>query len=386
MTQVIPRPSAANRWASPIGCPGSVPLEAHFPDDKSEQALEGDTAHELAAQCITAASGMSDPVEFVDRKLSTDVYVTPEMAEYVQEHLDFLGSIAPLEEWLIEDKIKIPTISVLQGGTPDAWHFHIPTGVLTIADLKYGWGIVEVFENWQLLNYAEGIRHLLQSEEGRFQQIDRIDLVISQPRPYHPDGRVRTWSITSHELANYAAQLAASFVKACTHEPPINTGKHCRDCKALRACPAAREAALNAVTVAGIAMLEEYTGAELAAELELFDHAEAALITRKAAIVSLATQRINSADVVPGWACKRSFGRQTWRPQVTIETIKSYGALMGIELTKEKPITPNQAKKAGLPESLVDQNSHTPETGVKLVRQDASATARKAFGDEYPTN
>ena len=37
-------PSSAHRW---MACPGSVRLEAQFPDESSPYAKEGTTAHEL---------------------------------------------------------------------------------------------------------------------------------------------------------------------------------------------------------------------------------------------------------------------------------------------------------------------------------------------------
>jgi hypothetical protein len=56
------------------------------------------------------------------------------------------------------------------------------------------------------------------------------------------------------------------------------------------------------------------------------------------------------------------------------------GELMGVDL-KAQPttVTPKQAIKAGLDESIIATFSETPESGITLVADDGTA-ARKIFG------
>ena len=59
---------------------------------------------------------------------------------------------------------------------------------LYVTDLKYGYEIVEPFENWQALAYAAGVAAL----PGMVP--DKVVITIVQPRAPHRRGPIRTWS------------------------------------------------------------------------------------------------------------------------------------------------------------------------------------------------
>lgn len=361
------RPSRADRW---VNCHGSALLESNFESVKSESAIEGDAAHEIVAACMNGKL----PEEFVDRQTENGTYVSPEMAEYVQDHLNNLLKIAPLNKWIVEQKIHIPFVHTSQTGTPDAYYYDHTENVLTVADFKYGWGIVEAFENWQLLNYAVGII----AANSEFTNVKRIDLLVSQPRPHHHEGRCRIWSI-DNALSSYADKLKQAALIAHGPNPPIVAGKHCRDCLALRQCPAARLSALSAIHISDIAILEEYEPDVIGAEIELLESAFKAIENRLKAVKTMAEERLKKGQLVTGYSVERAYGNRKWKKTITPDQIEAIGKMLKKELVTKKPLTPKQALTAGLPENMLEIYTTIPETGLKLIRNSAIKKAERAF-------
>jgi len=368
---VIPRPSAANRWASFNGCPGSVQLESHYPDEETDSAIEGTAAHELLEMVMTSNI---DAFDMVDKPTANGLFFTEEMAVAVTETFNHVMAIAPLHEWHVEEYVNIDMVLFGHGGTPDLWHYNPNTETLTIPDLKFGWGIVEAFENWQLLDYAVGIYyHLLKHNN----MISKIDLIIHQPRPHHPDGKFRMWSLTVEQLQPYFEQLKFAANSTADY---ITTGAHCRHCTAMQGCPAGRLAVLSIVAFAYKPMIEEYTDEGLSNEKDIIDIGMKILKQRSESIDGLIEERINDGHIVPGYGFERSTARRKWLPGAT-EKLKAYSLLYAKPLTKEAPITPTQAKKLGMSESLINEMSIIPETGLKLIKRNATETAQRTFGD-----
>ena len=68
------------------------------------------------------------------------------------------GSVS---HYKIEERVAIPAVHANNWGTPDTWIFgHNATSGrarLVVIDYKFGHEFVEVFENWQLVDYLFGI-------------------------------------------------------------------------------------------------------------------------------------------------------------------------------------------------------------------------------------
>lgn len=370
MARLMPRPSGAGRWAPPNGCPGSVQLEDQFPDEESESAMEGTAAHELFERMIR--DGVN-PADMVDSQMSNGIFVTDEMVEYNNEFASRLRDIAPLDEWVCEQKIRIPRVRDDHKGTPDIYHYDPAYKVLTLPDLKYGYGLVEVVENWQLMDYAIGLVDILPD-------VRTIQFFIYQPRVPHHQGRFRSWHVSREELESYVPQFQATAAASEVPGAPIRSGPHCTYCKALARCPAAGAAALNAVEVSRFAMLQDYDGETLSNEKTMLDAALRAIKTRSEAIDTLIEQEIKGGRIVPGYMMLRSFSHYRWNKESTVPRIKALGQLLDVTLTKEKPITPTQAKAAGVPDEILKTMRFKCETGVKLIRGDASKEAERIFG------
>jgi hypothetical protein len=110
---------------------------------------------------------------------------------------------------------------------------------ITIADLKYGRGVVEVRDNTQLLIYLVGAVH-------KFGRRPSYTMAILQPRAWHCDGPIRTWTITDDELKAFEARLQTAIEGSYNPKSPLVPGDHCQHyCKALGRCKAAKKYSLD---------------------------------------------------------------------------------------------------------------------------------------------
>ena len=126
------------------------------------------------------------------------------------------------------------------------------------------------------------------------------------------------------------------------------------------------------------AVLLDVTPQGVGMELALLKRAEAALAARIAGLESSAMASIRSGVVVPGWTVESTIGREEWTaPAAEVITL---GEMMGVKLAKPpEPITPAQARKAGLDATVTAQYSRRKTGESKLVPVNTT-DARRAFG------
>lgn len=223
--------SSAYRW---MKCPGSVALiEQAPPQESSPYAEEGTAAHELAEECLRNGENAADHIGTVYNSYE----VTEEMAEAVQIYLDAVRSdvktLGLTEEHLqVEKRFHLDDIDEDCFGTNDAC-IGEPFGKLIVHDYKHGQGkVVEVEENPQLMYYALGAM--------KGEDYEEIELVVTQPRAYHPDGPVRRWKTSPERLLSFADELRKSVAATREKDARIEAGDHCKFCPALAICPAVR--------------------------------------------------------------------------------------------------------------------------------------------------
>lgn len=349
-------PSSASKW---VHCNGMPEMIKDIPDVKSDSAVEGDAAHWLSA-------AMMQPQVPIGSKAPNGYMIDQEMINHITPYVtDILNTSACGHPLHVEERIAITRVHKDAFGTPDCWYFDFDTNTLYVWDLKYGWGIVEVVENWQMIMYSIGIVDWLKEMHGIDDQDITIHMTLGQPRPYHKDGGLRTWVINGTKLRPYANTLEAA---ANNIDPKLCSGSWCKNCKARTSCSADRHALLNAIDVSGHPVSHETT--DLDYELQVLERIKDIVTERYKALEDHVISRIKKGDIIPGRSLQSSPGRGSkWiKP---LDEIVSLGDIFNINLKKDLAVlTPNQAINAGIPEPVVKGYSEHNPSSFKLVRTD----------------
>ena len=224
-------PSGAHRW---MACPGSVALEAPFPDSSSEFAAEGTLAHELASECLISGA---DPALMIGKPAIVDGFdftIDQTMVDHVKDYMKLVREYAQGGELLVEKRVGIGHLTGEEGagGTSDA--IIIKGDEIIIVDLKYGMGVrVDAGDNPQLMIYALGALN----EYDLVADFDTVTMVIHQPRLNH----VSEHSIPVAELLKFADKVRGAADTVRSSDAPLAPGeKQCKFCKAKATCPALR--------------------------------------------------------------------------------------------------------------------------------------------------
>lgn len=250
-------------------------------------------------------------------------------------------------------------------------------GRLCIDDLKYGWGIVDVVENWQLLGYAIGevIR--------RGQAFREIVIRIRQPRPHHEDGPVREWVISYPQLLEYKERIENRMLELANGRSDLQTGSHCKYCKgAGEACPAFSRLFYSSLEVSMDFRQDNLTNEEIAKQLDQAKRAAEVIKIKLDSLEQLGTDRIKKGQIIPGYIQTNKYTQREWKHGVTAESLKTMTGKVVIETSM---ISPAKAEKMGISKKLVEQLSSSRPTGVKLEKKNASVVGNKAFGNTAPT-
>lgn len=319
---------------------------------------EGNAAHWVAEQVHKGSAVMSL------EQAPNGVFITSEMIDFITPYLDFVKTTGA--------EVEVETSHSGNGweirGRADCIRFE--NEELTVADLKYGWRIVEPVENWTLISHA--IAWCQKNKKAP----RKINFVIYQPRPYHPEGAIRKWSILYTDLLIYYESLRVTLEHP---SDKVKCGAHCYKCKAMSMCPAAQIAAMNAIDVAETAFNSDITNDKLAWMLNNLKRAEEIIKQSYDAYQDLALHRLQDGAKVKGYSVTQALGNTTWNKDINSDVIK---AMCGVDVTVSKLMTPAQAKKVGVPEDIIKDCTHRPNNGLKLVQIDENKLANKFFGDK----
>jgi len=274
----------------------------------------------------------------------------------------------------IEKTITCGAIHPTCFGTPDFWCFDPSTRTLYIADYKHGRVPVEVWDNWQLIIYASGLAHMLGG-------ITKLELVIVQPRAFHHRGTVRRW-ITDYETI-YPKTLEAnkSALVALSDTPHCTPGRHCRRCPGRRGCRANQNFMAALCDVSTSPVPRDLTPDQAAVEWVFLKRAIKLLESRFDAIESLVKASASRGESMPAVHVSLGKGRQFWVK--SLEEVKALATIYGAEVSKETLLTPLQAIKAGLPDSLVNDEQFTSRGKSSLkITEASSSDAALTFGEQ----
>lgn len=366
---LLPPSSAARR----VACPGSRALEERYKtDEMSPAAREGEAAHWLAA------TWLKDPdfVVGINAIAPNGETITDEMVHGADLYIATIRVRADKAILHIEERVGISTIHNDCWGTPDCWF--IKKNELHIFDYKYGHGYVEVFENWQLIEYAAGILELIPFE--RSANNFHIIFHIVQPRTYDRVGKVRSWKTNVKELRPYFETLRQAEALAAQPITKTYVSTECHYCAARHACPTLRHAALVTADISLLNTPVELTAEDVGSELRYLTRAQALLEARIAGLSEEATVRIKRGQRVPHFALEETPGRLKWG--VPTEEVLKLGELLGVDLAKPTDtLTPRQAVEAGIIEDLIAVYCERQRGALKLVPADPKS-ARKIFGGD----
>lgn len=375
----LPPSSAARR----VACPGSRGLEAKYPEDKeSPHAREGALAHWVAAETLQGRGEMIRPAQdCINQTLGTSDTITDEMIEGAELYAACIRGVTNDPDLFklirIEERVDISRIHPQCWGTPDAW---VQIGNdIHIWDYKFGHGHVEVFENWQLIEYAAGIIDK-QGINGYNDQRIFINFYIVQPRAYHRDGPIRTWRVKASELRGYFNTLEAAEEKASHSIAECHPNPECTYCLGRHACEALQRSALAAASVTELNTPMELSPHSLGNELRYLKHAAELLEARITGLEEQSIAIIRRGERVPFFKLEQGSGRERWKMSAT--EIITFGDMLGINLSKPpEAITPKQAIKAGVQPDLIERFVERPPGALKLV-VDEGNSARKIFGSK----
>lgn len=372
MSHAVLPPSSAEQW---VKCPGWVDMTVWYPDDEeTEAAMIGTAVHELGAHLIDAMEDQ-DPIS-----ASNGVRYLDEMIECAELYAGYCRGLIeqyPRSAYAIERHVSMAnTVHPENSGTPDFALVDRESRTIHIVDYKHGRGIVEAYENWQLLDYAFGVAeaHNLSIPELWGHEWS-VNLTIVQPRAFHGDGVIRTWVPAPRDLQGYANRLRTSAHEALSGDAKCHAGEHCRYCNALHACPTALKTGMLLFDVAGRSTPVELSPEAMALQYEVIQQATKLLTSLQTSYEAQITSKIRSGQNIPGWALEGKVGNLEWT--ATTDELFAIGDLMGVELRKApEAITPAQAKAKGLDASILTDYASRPSKGFKLVKFDDSRISR----------
>lgn len=387
MSHSIIPPSSAHIWGKPDGCTGWVVMAQSYPEtEESEEAKEGTASHEVAARMLEALAranlGYPKKEETVGTVAENGVVISEEMFDAAELYAQDVGAIMRERGVFggpnlgIEHRVEAPKIHDLSFGTVDCFLFDRNKGELFIWDYKFGFELVEAYENWQAINYAAGILDFLEVN-GLQDQYITVRIRIAQPRAFHRDGPIREWSVKACDLRGLFNILSGNAHKALGPNAETRSGPHCKHCSARHACPAALQAGVKLYEVAAQPAPVELSAEALAVQLAIVQRAKKQLEYLESGYEEQVKGLTRHGKGVPGYRVEEGVGRERWAKPV--EEVIALGDMLGHDLRDPKAITPNAARKLGIDEAVIMAYSEKPRTGLKVV-PDNGNKAKRIFG------
>lgn len=343
------RPSAAHIWTK---CPANPLMASRAPEEvPGDPAREGTCAAWVAEMVLTGE--VQQASDLIGRNHSNGWLVEPDMTHRIQRYVELVrsygGTIHTERKVELNGRIK---------GTPDAYAILAADAILRVDDLKYGYGIVEPYQNPQISIYAGAILRYL---TARGVVIRQVVIGVYQPRAWHPAGIHRTWKTTPEELMAYVHGIEAAGELAQAPDPVAKPGAHCEYCPAAATCPAVTAANYRVYDMLCANQQRHMTPDEMAEELAFLAEADDMLKGRMNALHAEAQARIKRGEHIPGWHMEQGAGQRRWR--VAAATVR---ALTGINPEVPKMVTPAELERMGASPALVRHLTETPRTAPRI--------------------
>lgn len=366
--------SGAERW---LNCPGSIALSEDAPPQvESKYALEGTKAHACLEFLLRNVAKLDAAVKVAEGKYSEEMIEHAlTTIQYITERLNDFSS----PELLIEEKVDASHFTCEgQFGTLDV-AIVAELDTLVVIDYKYGGGIAvdpvreDGAPNPQLLYYALG---LAKKYDYAFSY---IELVVVQPRAWHPDdSTIRSARLTIDEAVAFE-DTYRDGVKACEDLlAPRNPGKWCKFCPAGIICPELKEEGFKKARL----VFEDQTGVETLPEpvkgnafdlslwLELCDKLDVWI----AKVREHAEGVLTRGEIINGWKMVEKRGIRKWidKEKTSEEARELFGDFT--PFSKPELLSPAQLEKAtkGHPSSkkFIEERVKSESSGATLVKDD----------------
>lgn len=373
---MILRPSNAYRWSR---CVGSLALQTIYPESEdSPEAREGTAAHFYVTERLL---GRPLPVGTITPNGHP---ITQEMidcgGDFVADVVAELAASSSLATFRVETKVY-PHILIHPQceGTPDAYLVDSATKRIIVWDYKFGHRYVDPFWNEQGVCYMAGV---IEGAQFTLEDLERdgwsISFRVAAPRNYMPGAvkGIRRWDIsTPAQLYAQIEHLRNSAYVAATGGP-CETGEHCRDCSARLNCEASLKTGSFIIDCASESTPVVLSREAMAMELKFLWAARDRLEARATALEEVIIAELRAGRPVPQWTLEHGEAREQWT--VEPDEVFIMGDMMGVDLRSLKPITPPQARAAGVDAELVKAYSNKPRGKAKLSLVTAASIA-KAF-------
>lgn len=362
----------ANQW---MNCNGSVNMQTQFPPlpgETSESRREGIAIHELA-QCELESFKLypDEPYDRVSRigvTSTNGVLITKDMVDAAGDAVNDVLKVIKLGGCRLEVEEVVDCSFIhpdLKRIKPDCYTWNADTLTLDVWDFKFGYRIVEAFENYQLMLYAFGVLPHVNYDVT-------VRMHIFQPFAAHSEGISRVWECTLFELRDkYRTPLIENAKIATDGTGVCVPGASCTYCSGRRGCESLQRSIYSALDYHDCAVPAELKGVNLASEYNLLTHHIALLKSRLTGIEEQVLYDISQGEVVPGLGIKQGYGRKGWCKDIDKEEIAIMGDCMGVDLRKPLDLeTPTKCIKLGVDESVINAYSETPNGKMKIVKND----------------
>jgi hypothetical protein len=310
-----------------VNCSYYPHISKQYVDDSNLAAEEGTAAHWVLEQLLSywVCWGYVLPEEYVKSligsKADNGIFVNEEMvdcAKFAFEHcISLVTSDAAYRTILVEGRVHMPQIHLTDcWGTLDFGFYDPYTRTIVIRDYKHGFGLVEVFENYQLICYCLGM--IVKHPDCEF-----VDLGVIQPRPHHKHGACRSWKTHISALYPLVQRLQNKIVEVYSN-PYATPGDHCRYCPGAKhlTCDAFINSAYNAIDMSFAPSLTEMTNEQLGNLYETAKRAFNAIKYLRDNVANQIISKIDSGSRVAGWALDQPMGNSYWsKSDIEIEIL-----------------------------------------------------------------
>lgn len=378
-------PSSAGIFGPPDGCTAYPIMALQHPEvEATEESREGEATHELAEGMIREASrgggNTFQREKIINTQATNGVLVNDEMYDGAKLYADICIELMRSTGVFggvnlgIERRVHAPRIHELSAGTPDFFLYQQHDKILHIIDFKFGYLDVDVYENYQLINYFEGICNELNINDD---QNIMVHFKIVQPRSYNGTGKIKQWIVNAAELRPHINSIHFNVTKALNGQGVIKTGRHCRDCCARLHCKPAIDIGVQLFEIASKPIAIDLNVHQLSNQLSIVREAIERLTYLDKALSVEVEHTIKRGDVVPGWTIEPGRVVQKWSDDISIDDVLMMGMNNGHNLAKPMElITPNKAKSLGIDTSVIKQYTKEVNQTSKLKPVSANKIKR----------